>query len=183
MKPPNQSTAACKGDAAVTRIETSVSEGPPRTPVTLLPLQTEEQPAFEWSTTLLANEGAGPNARLRARPWLTIGHWPGNVDIAARVADKLVDNAVKHGKPLADGCISLHLLVAADTDELLVEVDDAYPEFPGFDEAANQTREARANPTGLWWVAHYGGRLSWDVKRNVDDVIVGKTVQAILPIT
>ncbi|MEU1457350.1 hypothetical protein [Streptomyces avermitilis] len=126
---------------------------------------------------------AGPNARLRARTWLTIGHWRGNVDAAARVADKLVDNAVRHGKPFADGCIPLRLIVAADTHELLIEVDDAYPQFPSFDEAANQSGEVRGTPTGLWWVAHYGGRLSWDVKRSVDDVIVGKTAQAILPIT
>ncbi|MFJ4828747.1 hypothetical protein ACIP79_02220 [Streptomyces sp. NPDC088747] len=164
-------------------IEASADERPSQAAVTLLPLETKEKPAFEWSTTLLANRGAGPNARLRARPWLTIGRWPGDVDLAVRVADKLVDNAVRHGRPFADGCISLHLIVAADTHELLIEVDDASPEFPGFGDVAIQNSEVRETTTGLGWVAHHGGRLSWDVKRSVDDVIVGKTVQAILPVT
>ncbi|MFF7476983.1 hypothetical protein [Streptomyces sp. NPDC008092] len=182
MDSPNQQPAACASEAAVLLTDASVSEAPQTAAVTLLPLQTEEQPAFEWSTKLLANEGAGPNARLRTRPWLTFGHWPGNVDAAARVADKLVDNAVRHGKPFNDGCVSLHLIVTRDTHELLVEVDDANPEFPDFEKVANQTGEPQGKPAGLWWVDHYRGRLSWDVKRDVDGEVVGKTVQAVLPI-
>jgi hypothetical protein len=181
VKPLNQQPAVGTSDVVVPATETSVSEGPQLAVVTLLPLETEEQPAFRWNTTLLANEGAGPNARLRARPWLTIGHWRGSIDIAARVADKIVDNAVRHGKPFADGCIPLRLIVDANTHELLIEVDDAYPEFPGFEKVANQYGKPSGKPPGLWWVAHYRGRLSWDVKRGADDAIVGKTVQAILP--
>ncbi|MEU9190127.1 hypothetical protein AB0D14_37495 [Streptomyces sp. NPDC048484] len=144
--------------------------------------EAEGKPAFEWTTTLVAEEGAGANARLLVQPWLTISRWPGNVDAAARVADKLVDNAVRHGRPFDDGRVSLHLIVAADSGELFIEVDDAYPEFPGFDEAAGQSGKARGTPKGLWWVAHYRGRLAWGVKRGVGDVMAGKTVQAVLPL-
>ncbi|WP_181801447.1 ATP-binding protein [Streptomyces shenzhenensis] len=182
MTPPNQQPDASTSAVVGLLTDTAVNKEVPTTTITLLPLRQEEKPAFEWSTSLLANEGAGPNARLRARPWLTIGHWPGNVDIAARVADKLVDNAVRHGRPFTDGCVSLHLIVTGDTRELLVEVDDANPEFPDFETVANQSGEPIGKPTGLWWVAHYRGRLSWDVKRSVDGEVVGKTVQAILPL-
>ncbi|MFD5430398.1 hypothetical protein ACFWI9_34110, partial [Streptomyces sp. NPDC127084] len=149
--------------------------------VTQPPFWIGENPAFEWSTSLLANSGAGPNARLRARPWLTIGHWYGDIDAAAQVVDKLVDNAVLHGRPFTDGCVALRLTVTSDTHELLVAVDDAYPDFPAFEKVANQSERPDGKPTGLWWVAHYQARLSWDVKRDADGVAVGKTVQAILP--
>ncbi|MFG3140937.1 hypothetical protein ACGFZA_32625 [Streptomyces sp. NPDC048211] len=147
-----------------------------------MPLTTEA-PQFQWATSLVANEGAGPNARLRVRPQLTIGHWHGHVDQAARVADKLVDNAVRHGKAFADGRINLRMTILADTDELLIEVEDANPEFPNFEEVANRAGEDSRPPTGLWWVAHYRGRMSWDIKKNQEDVAVGKIVQTILPTT
>lgn len=189
MNPPKQrATTPADAAAAPPPEASSVSDlnaagaSPATATATLLPLTTEE-PRFRWGTSLVANEGAGPNARLRARPWLTIGHWTGNVDQAARLADKLVDNAVRHGKSFSDGCVVLRMTVLTETDELLIEVDDAAPDFPNFHEVANQTGEPKGVPTGLCWVAHYRGRLAWDVKRNVDDVIVGKTVQAILPAT
>lgn len=183
MKPPIQQSDTSTSDAVVPLTDRSVSEDPRTATATLLPPRLEEKPAFEWSTALLANGGAGPNARLRARPWLRTGHWRGNTDIATRVADKLVDNAVRHGGPFNDGCVSLHLIVSEDTRELLVEVDDANPEFPDFEKVANLSGEPDGRPTGLWWVAHYRGRMSWDVKRDVDGTVVGKTVQAILPLT
>ncbi|MFE1289659.1 ATP-binding protein [Streptomyces sp. NPDC058751] len=154
---------------------------PSTAPTTLLPLRTEAKPAFEWSTILRADAGAGPNARLRVRPWLTVARWQGDVDVAARVAAKLVDNAVRHGKPLTDGCVSLHLIVTPDTHELLIEVDDDYPEFPDFEKAATQSRAVSGTLTGLGWVTRYQGRLSWDVRRDAHDEVVGKTVQAVLP--
>ncbi|WP_280883323.1 hypothetical protein [Streptomyces pseudovenezuelae] len=113
---------------------------------------------------------------MQARTWLTIGRWPGDIDIAAAVAGQLVDNAVRHAEPFDDGNILFRLIVTAGTHELLVEVDDASHEFPGFATAAHPFRE----PTGLWWVARHGGRLSWDVKRDTGGAVVGKTVQVIL---
>ncbi|MGW6489345.1 hypothetical protein [Streptomyces sp. NPDC055056] len=71
----------------------------------------------------------------------------------------------------------------ADTDDLAIEVEDALPAFPRFEVFANQSREVRGKPTGLWWVGHYHGRLSWEVTKDGDGRIVGKTVQALIPAT
>ncbi len=125
--------------------------------VTLLPLAFEKEPPFTYRVRLQANEMAGPNARLRARMQLTIANWPGNVDAASRVCDKLVDNAFRHGKAFKDGRLPVRLTVHPETAELLVEVDDANPEFPGFPGAV-ATELGGKPPTGLWWVAHYRGR-------------------------
>ncbi|MFF7977336.1 hypothetical protein [Streptomyces sp. NPDC007905] len=151
--------------------------------VTLLPLQTGDEPARSREWSLTANAGAGPNARLRARPLLTVWRWTGNVDAAARVADKLVDNAFKHGRPFPDGCVELRLVLFSKTDELLIEVSDADGEFPDFDQAVATSPAPQQPPNGLWWIRHYQGRLSWDVKRDDADHVVGKTVQAIIPAT
>ncbi|MEU1533944.1 hypothetical protein [Streptomyces fagopyri] len=152
--------------------------------VTLLP-RTMDSPTFLQSCHLTANASAGPNARIRVRAWLTMDRWAGNVDQASRVADKLVDNAVRHAKvfPSDGGIVTLRVYAFPGTDELAIEVDDALPRFPGFPQVANQSSEVQGPPKGLWWVAHYRGRLSWDVKRDVSHTVIGKTVQALLPPT
>ncbi|WP_162684084.1 ATP-binding protein [Streptomyces populi] len=155
---------------------------PTDTATALLPLPAERSP-FRWTARLAANDGAAANARLRARPRLTMSKWPGNIDAAARVASHLADNAVRHGKPFPDDKIVLRLLAHGETDELLVEVDDAFPDFPRFDQVANQSPESRLSPPGLWWPAHYRGTISWDLKRDGDGMVIGKTVQALLPAT
>ncbi|MFJ7969651.1 hypothetical protein [Streptomyces sp. NPDC096324] len=155
---------------------------PAGTATALLRLPAEQAP-FQWSTRLVADLGAGPNARLRARPRLTVCGWPGNIDAAARVAGHLAGNAAQHGRPFTDGKVVLRLIAHPGTGELLIEVDDARPDFPDFDQVANPSHEPRPGPTGLWWAAHYRGTVSWDVKQDDDGVDVGKTVQAILPAT
>jgi hypothetical protein len=138
---------------------------------------TEPQtPRLRWSTKLLANEAIGPNARLRVRPRLTVACWPGDVDAAGQISARLTDNAARHGRPFSDGCIILRLTVLAETEELRIEVDDADPNFPDFDTATSAPPEGR----GLWWLQHYGGRLSWEPKRDDDGQVVGKTVTAIV---
>ncbi|MFJ7905204.1 hypothetical protein ACIQ6V_32760 [Streptomyces sp. NPDC096198] len=149
----------------------------------LLPLRQDDgdEPRFKWATRLMATEVAGPNARLRARPRLTVAHWPGNVDAASRVADKLVDNAVQHGKSFGEGIgwVELRLIVLSKSDDLIIEVDDASPGFPGFEYAT--TAEAAGRPPGLWWVRHYQGTVSWHIKTNSTGTAVGKTVRALVP--
>lgn len=71
------------------------------------------------------------------------------MDIAARKADKLVDNTVVHGEPFNDDTIALRLIIDATTRELLSEVDDAFPSCPGFAEATNQSRALQGRPHGL----------------------------------
>ncbi|MGV9565095.1 hypothetical protein [Streptomyces sp. NPDC003480] len=156
--------------------------------VILLPLQVQddtEQPRYAWKTRMAANAAAGPNARYRVRPRLTVARWPGNIDAAARVADKLVDNAVRHGKPFGpgEGWVELRLRVEPGTDVLLIEVDDADAGFPRFEEAKSAEPEPEGPPTGLWWVRHYRGDLAWAVKQTDEGATVGKTVKATLPPT
>ncbi|MBG7704817.1 hypothetical protein HCJ76_43850 [Streptomyces sp. MC1] len=146
--------------------------------VALLPLMMDpETPRFRWDTKLMANEAAGPNARLRARPRLTVARWSGDVDLAAQVIDKLVDNAARHGKPFSDDCVHVRLTVLSETDELRIEVDDADASFPDFDAIVSGSHP---RGRGLWWVQRYGGRLSWEVKRDDDERVVGKTVTAVM---
>ncbi|MGW4518790.1 hypothetical protein ACWEO4_44495 [Streptomyces sp. NPDC004393] len=163
--------------------ELAVAQHPVSATVTLLPLQAEDEPVRSRQWSLTANASAGPNARLRARPLLTAWRWAGNVDAAARVADKLVDNAFRHGQPFPDGCIRLRFVLLSKTDELLIEVSDADREFPAFTQAVTADPAPQKAPGGLWWVRRYQGRLSWDVKRDDQDHVVGKTVQAIIPAT
>ncbi|MFF7130448.1 hypothetical protein [Streptomyces sp. NPDC008240] len=163
--------------------ELTMAQHPVSSTVMLLPLQPEDEPARSREWRLTVNAGAGPNARLRARPLLTMWRWAGNVDGAARVADKLVDNAFRHGWPFTDGCIRLRFTLYPKTDELLVEVSDSKPEFPNFDQATTADPVPLSPPSGLWWVRHYQGLLSWDVDRDKADHVVGKTVQALLPAT
>ncbi|WP_432190286.1 hypothetical protein [Streptomyces sp. Tue6028] len=155
------------------------------TPSTIshLPAQQHDVPRYTWSTRLTGSPNAGPNARLRVRTRLTVAHWSGNIDAAARVADKLVDNAVRHADPFGPGKGFVELrLTVLPAEELLIEVDDALPLFPDFEAVATQSCEPAGVPKGLWWVRHYRGALSWAPKK--DDVtgdVIGKTVQAVLP--
>ncbi|MEU9273241.1 hypothetical protein AB0E04_48995 [Streptomyces sp. NPDC048251] len=147
--------------------------------MTLMPLEPEKEPPFTYKVRLQANAMAGPNARLRARTQLTIAHWAGNVDAASRVCDKLVDNAFRHGRAFRDGRLPFRLTVHPETHELLIEVDDADPEFPDFPQAAELEGKT---PTGLWWVDHYKGRLAYTKRTDDYGEVVGKTVQAVLPV-
>ncbi|WP_435229461.1 hypothetical protein [Streptomyces sp. Tue6028] len=152
--------------------------------VPVLAAQLDDEPQYTWGTRLTASPNAGANARLRVRTRLTVARWCGNVDAAARVANKLVDNAYRHAKPIGpgEGWIELRLTVLPTTDELLIEVDDATPEFAGFEKAA--TTEHEGPPPGLWWVRHYRGVLSLGPKTDeATSAVVGKTVAAILPTT
>ncbi|MGW7410204.1 hypothetical protein ACWGI9_42140 [Streptomyces sp. NPDC054833] len=183
MNPPTHHTTSPSSDTSAPD-DHEASDHPVSATVLLVPLQQEEEPRFKWQTRLTANEGAGPNARLRVRTRLTVAHWPGNIDAAARVADKLVDNAIRHAKPFGpgEGWIELRLTVPSRTDELLIEVDDASPEFADFNEAMSATPSAP--PPGLWWIRHYQGTLSWDPKTDATTGdVIGKTVTAFLPTT
>jgi hypothetical protein len=143
-------------------------------------LEIDGEPKFLWEDWMSAEQFIGPNTRLRTRPRLNAARWSGNIDAACRVAAVLADNAAKHGKAFYGNRIWLRLICLDESDDLVIEVDDADPDFPHFDEVAT-TAAVDGKPTGLWWVPHYHGRLSWRVKRNDADEAVGKTVQVVLP--
>ncbi|MFD4605956.1 hypothetical protein ACFWPQ_49130 [Streptomyces sp. NPDC058464] len=136
---------------------------------------------FRWEGSMTAELSIGPNTRLRVRPRLTAARWSGNIDAASRVAAMLTDNAVRHGRPFTPGRhIRLRLMCVAATDELIIEVDDAEPAFPRFEELAVDPT-AGTMPTSLWWLHRNHGSLAWQIKRDFDDTPLGKTVQVVLP--
>ncbi|MFE5753378.1 ATP-binding protein [Streptomyces massasporeus] len=184
MKPPEQQRTipALDAEAPASAPTTDAAHAHQRHPVsatvTLLPLEPDpDTRRFYWNTKLLANEAAGHNARFRTRPRLTVARWSGDVDLAGQIVDRLVDNAARHGKPFGNGCVLLRLTVLAETDELRIEVDDADPTFPASDAV---TSGSHPRGRGLWWVQNYGGYLSWDLKRDDDGRVVGKTVTAVM---
>ncbi|MFJ9822211.1 ATP-binding protein [Streptomyces sp. NPDC101151] len=166
--------------AACAPVRFAADQHPVRATVALLPLLLDDESSlFSWCTRLLANETAGQGARLRVRSRLTLCHWSGDVDAVAGVVGELVDNAVRHGRPFPDGYVMLRVALTAETNELIIEVDDALPAFPGFEEMSAD-REFREPRPVLWWVHHYGG-LSWYMRMDADGEPAGKTVRAILP--
>ncbi|WP_328980691.1 hypothetical protein [Streptomyces canus] len=152
-------------------------------PHEFLEISEDETPRFRWEAWMSAEASIGPNTRIRVRPRLNAARWPGNVDIACRLAAVLTDNAVRHGKPFYGNKIWLRLMCPQDTDDLLIEVDDASPDFPDFNEVAARPALA-GKPTGLWWVHHYRAHLAWRVKRDGrTGEVVGKTGQIVLPVS
>ncbi|MFI9772984.1 hypothetical protein ACIHJG_40135 [Streptomyces sp. NPDC052415] len=86
-----------------------------------------------------------------------------------------VDNAVQHalapGKPdqSLSACLSM-----TEAHELLVDVTDPLPHFPGFDQAV--TGDC-GRGRGLWEIARQGVELSWFLVGSSFDA---KTVRAVL---
>lgn len=100
----------------------------------------EQEPLFAWFMRLQADQGAGPNARLRARTRLTMANWPGDIEVAAFMAARLADNAARHGKPFSDDRIILRLTVMKETRDLVIAADDAEPPSPTSPRSAMASR-------------------------------------------
>ncbi|WP_405863458.1 hypothetical protein [Streptomyces sp. NBC_00005] len=128
---------------------------------------------------LQADQGAGPNARLRARTRLTMANWPGDIEVAAFMAARLADNAARHGKPFSDDRIILRLTVMKETRDLVIAADDAEPSFPNFAEVSHGFASTES---GLWWINRNGGRVSWHLKQDEGGPVLGKTVQAFVSV-
>lgn len=145
--------------------------------VVLTALQPEGEARMRWSTRLPANLRIRREARAWTRMRLTMSHWHGDVEAAARVVAELADNAAKHGRPFFDGSVILRLSIAPQTGELLVEVDDADPAFANFEEV--QSGSCRSD-SGLGFVQWQRAKINWHVSQDDDGTVLGKTVQAIL---
>ncbi|MEU5181124.1 hypothetical protein AB0G49_13840 [Streptomyces longwoodensis] len=148
--------------------------------VTLLPMNDESArlPRYQWTTHLLATEAAGRNARLRVRPRLTEARWGGDHDVAMRLAHHLVDNAVKHGGLQLSDDVPLRLTLSHDHEDLVIEVDDAVPDFPDLEAKL----AAAPAGSGLGWVKHYHALLSWKERHDDAGRAVGKTVLVLVPL-
>jgi hypothetical protein len=113
-------------------------------------------------------------ARLQARTLLTVLGWPGNQPSAISVLHCLVDNAVRYGLSPGQSGERLEAWLSVTTaNELLVEVTDPNPLFPGFDKAV-----AGELGRSLWSITQqqHGATLLWFV--NVG--FMGKTVRAVM---
>ncbi|MFJ5220152.1 hypothetical protein ACIP98_36370 [Streptomyces sp. NPDC088354] len=141
----------------------------------LLPVSVDD-PAWQWRWSFEANGSAGGNARVHTRTQLTMGHWPGDIEHAAQIAARMMDNADRHSQPPPRARLGLRLAVL-DTGELLIEVSDPMPAFPNFATAITWEPAIGEPPRGLWTVRKLGGRLSYAI---ADDGCA-KTVQALVP--
>ncbi|MEU4095937.1 hypothetical protein [Streptomyces sp. NPDC026673] len=141
-----------------------------------IPMPVHEEPVWQWRRTFEANGSAGGNARVHTRTQLTMGHWLGDVEHAAQIAARVMYNAERHSSPPPRARLELRLAIIA-TGELLIEVTDPLPDFPGFIEAVTWEPAEGERPRGLWVVQQLGARLSYAVAEDRRS----KTVQALIP--
>ncbi|MET7439536.1 hypothetical protein ACWERY_10625 [Streptomyces sp. NPDC004082] len=150
--------------------------------VRLLAEEEDAHPQFRWETRFMANLAAGANARLRTRPRLTVARWHGDVELASRVAAQLVANGAEHGLPFRDGTVGLRLMIGQESSELVIEVTDAFAEFPHFEELTSDP-DCASVCTGLRWLMRHRVRLSWEALKSDEGEVIGKTVKAIVPVS
>ncbi|MGI5255646.1 hypothetical protein [Actinacidiphila glaucinigra] len=141
-----------------------------------VPLPVRDDHVWQWRRDFEANESAGGNARVHTRTQLTMGHWRGDIENAAQISARVMDNAGRHSAPPPRTRLGLRLAVIA-TGELLIEVTDPLPEFPNFPEAVAWQPTEGQPARGLWLVQHLGARLSYAVAEDGRS----KTVQALVP--
>lgn len=141
-----------------------------------IPLPVRDDPVWQWRTNFEATSQAGGNARVHTRTQLTMARWTGDIEYAAQIAARVMDNAARHSAPPPRSRLHLRLAIIA-TAELLIEVTDLLPAFADFTEAIKWEPVEGERPRGLWVVRQLGGRLSYAV---ADDGR-SKTVQALMP--
>jgi hypothetical protein len=124
----------------------------------------------EVTLELPANPSAVTHARIMGMTRLTMMSWRGNVNAGVDVLGWLVDNAVRYGftSDRRPKTFTAYLALTP-ADELLIDVPDPNPTFPGFDKAVS-------GETGrsLWEAGRLGARLTW----FADPSFKGKTVRA-----
>ncbi|MFF8431056.1 hypothetical protein ACF07Y_39165 [Streptomyces sp. NPDC016566] len=179
MNPPTQQRATAQDNDTLTPAvsEHGGTAHPVSATVVLLPLEPEPTSRLRWGTRLLVDEGTRRNARIQVRTRLTVANWTGDVDAAARVAAELAANAAQHGRPFEDERVALRLHLRSESGVLLIEMDDANPDFPDFAVAASGRRGAES---GLGFARRQGAQLSWDVSTDPDGAVLGKTVRAVV---
>jgi hypothetical protein len=178
--PTQQCTSSAQDDDTLTSSAPENSNSHPvSATLVLLPLQPERDLRFQWQARLLADEGTRRNARLQVRTRLTVANWAGDVEAASRIAAELAGNAAQHGRPFEDERVVLQLHLQSETDALLIEMDDANPDFLDFEAAASGRRGAES---GLGFARGQGAQLSWDVRKTPDGIVLGKTVRALVPV-
>jgi hypothetical protein len=140
-----------------------------------IPMPVSDEPVWQWRRDFEANGSAGGNARVHTRTQLTMAHWRGDVEHAAQIAARVMDNADRHAAP-PRARLGLRLALLA-TGELLVEVTDPLPDFPGFTKAVRWEPAEGERARGLRVVQQLGARLSYVVTEDGRS----KVVQALVP--
>ncbi|MET9879758.1 ATP-binding protein [Actinacidiphila glaucinigra] len=156
----------------------TITTGTSGSPVAVVetPMSVSEDSVWQWRRDFEANRSSGGNARVHTRTQLHIGRWPGDVENAAQIAARLMDNAARHSSPPPRARLGLRLAAIA-TGEILIEVTDPLPDFPHFTEAVTWQPTEGQRARGLWIAQHLGARLSYAVA----DDRRSKTVQALVP--
>ncbi|MGW0314036.1 ATP-binding protein [Streptomyces flavidovirens] len=120
----------------------------------------------EWSTSLPPTANSVRLACVDTRTRLTQLQWNGNIHGASEIVRRLMANALEQGVDDHGQDLRLRLAIT-ETGELLTEVSDANPSFPGV--SADEGRRGR----GLWEVRQLGAHVTWYMLPGG-----GKTVQA-----
>ncbi|WP_326733965.1 hypothetical protein [Streptomyces sp. NBC_01022] len=148
-----------------------ISYGTPARPVSYDTV-CESPVVQEWLLDLPPTGSATSLARVHTRACLTVLDWSGSIHAATKIVDRVVRNAVAHGNPGTGQAAGIRLrLAVTEKRQLLIDVSDSNPSFPGFGEAALGHKER-----GLWEIHHLGGTLSWFLPQNADS----KTVRVML---
>ncbi|MFF9901258.1 ATP-binding protein [Streptomyces longispororuber] len=139
-------------------------------------------PRAEWSTTLTPPGDVARKARMQVRTRLPLLGWWGDVENAAQVASRLVDNAMTHGRDPDRPEWSLELvLVMTAADELIIAVQDTTPNFPDFAEIAHGPLPPHGTPERLSSLAWVRRDLAGRIACKTSPETGTKTVQVTLP--
>ncbi|MGP4049386.1 hypothetical protein [Streptomyces sp. 2A115] len=142
----------------------------------MIPLPIRDEPRWQWKRAFTADENAPGLARVHTRTRLTVAGWTGSIEMGARIASVLMDNAVKHAHVSAGDILVLRLAILA-TGEVLIEVTDPSPDFPNFTAAVEwEPADGSDERRSLWWVRQCKGRVSFTPTEDQS----AKTVQVLI---
>lgn len=118
--------------------------------------------------SLPGDPSAVSRARTLTRSGLTVIGWLGDVHAATEVVAHLVENAVAYGvMPDFVGEGVAVVLCIDDAGQLVVDVTDPNPKFPGFEEALQERGHS------LCRIKQHGAKITWFMSSGVE----GKTVR------
>ncbi|MEU1447209.1 hypothetical protein [Streptomyces mirabilis] len=149
----------------------SEAEGPEG--IAAIPGLVRGEPAWMWNWQFRANRHAAENARSYTRMHLTLANVSVDIEDAAAIGGVLMANAVTHSGAPTYAQIPMQW-VLLETGELLIQVQDARRDFPGFDKAVTWEPAEGEKPRGLWIARELGAELAFAPTE------AGKIVQALI---
>jgi hypothetical protein len=126
----------------------------------------------KWTRTYALSSASLRRLRGDSRMFLTVLGWTGDLAAAVEVLSRLAHNAVVHAQPVADIEAEMTVRLAITEDnELLIDVEDPRPEFPG-----SETAIAGEKGSGLMYVRALDATVTWFLSKDA----CTKTVRAVL---